>query len=68
MRKAMKAERTLSQVFEAYHSEPRMLDPYFRQLVEERGLERTICDYLAGMTDRYAVQEYKKLFDPEMLP
>jgi dGTPase len=68
MRMAMKAERTITQLFNAYRSEPRMLKPAFRQLIDERGLERTICDYLAGMTDRYAVQEYKKLFDPEMLP
>jgi dGTPase len=29
------------------------------------GLHRVVCDYLAGMTDRYAIQEYKRLFDPE---
>jgi dGTPase len=33
-----------------------------------RGLERTICDYIAGMTDRFAVQEHQKLFDPATLP
>jgi len=29
----------------------------------ERGLERTLCDHIAGMTDRYAIEEYKKLYD-----
>jgi dGTPase len=28
-------------------------------------LPRLVCDYLAGMTDRYAIQEHKRLFDPE---
>jgi dGTPase len=37
-------------------------------LVAERGLERAVCDYIAGMTDRFAVDEYKRLFDPEVLP
>jgi dGTPase len=32
--------------------------------LEERGLERTICDYIAGMTDRFAIDEFHKLFDP----
>jgi dGTPase len=68
IRMAVKAEHTITQLFNAYRSEPRMLKPDFRKLIDERGLERTICDYLAGMTDRYAVQDYKKLFDPEMLP
>jgi len=33
-----------------------------------RGLERTICDYIAGMTDRYAIEEHRKLFDSGTLP
>ncbi|HEX9386313.1 MAG TPA: hypothetical protein VF918_08335 [Anaerolineales bacterium] len=32
--------------------------------IEKRGLERTICDYTAGMTDRYAIEEYQRLFNP----
>jgi dGTPase len=38
------------------------------ELVGERGLERTVCDYIAGMTDRFAIEEYQKLFDPGMKP
>jgi dGTPase len=33
-----------------------------------KGQDQTICDYLAGMTDRFAVDEYQKLFDPLLLP
>jgi dGTPase len=45
-----------------------MLPPQFQELIETKGKERTICDYLAGMTDRFAVDEYQKLFDPSLLP
>jgi dGTPase len=32
--------------------------------LETEGKKRLICDYLAGMTDKYALEEYQKLFDP----
>ena len=41
-----------------------MLDPQYRRNMESEGTERTICDHIAGMTDRFALDEYKKLFDP----
>jgi dGTPase len=68
VRMAVKAENTITELFNAYRSEPTMLDDTFQALIEKRGLERTICDYIAGMTDRYAVEEHKKLFDPFTLP
>jgi dGTPase len=68
VRMAVKAERILNDLFLAYQAEPSMLPVHVQGLVEERGLERTICDYIAGMTDRYAVEEYQKLFDPLMKP
>lgn len=68
VRMAVKAENTITELFNAYRSEPTMLDDTFQALLEERGLERTICDYIAGMTDRYAVEEHQKLFDPLTLP
>lgn len=67
VRMAAKAERILTRLFQAYISEPRQLPPPTLEKVEqsEEGLFRVVCDYLAGMTDRYAIQEYKRLFDPE---
>lgn len=65
---AVKAERILSELFEAYKRDPQMLPRTVQAVVEERGLERAICDYIAGMTDRYAIEEYKKLFDPDTRP
>ncbi|HKJ27805.1 MAG TPA: deoxyguanosinetriphosphate triphosphohydrolase, partial [Anaerolineales bacterium] len=68
VRMAKKAERTITELFNAYQEEPSMLDERYQGLIEQRGLERTICDYIAGMTDRYAIEEYQKLFDPQTLP
>ncbi|NOZ50758.1 MAG: deoxyguanosinetriphosphate triphosphohydrolase [Chloroflexi bacterium] len=67
MRMAAKAERILFPLFEAYISEPKQLPPSTLAKVEhsDEGLHRVVSDYLAGMTDRYAIQEYKRLFDPE---
>jgi dGTPase len=40
-----------------------MLPHTVQASINVRGLERTICDYIAGMTDRYAIEEHQKLFD-----
>lgn len=68
MRMQMKAERIISDLFQAYCCEPAILPSHIQAWVNERGLERTICDYIAGMTDRYAVEEHQKLFDPATKP
>jgi dGTPase len=68
VRMAVKAERIITDLFEAYRDEPAMLPHHVQAWIEPRGLERTICDYIAGMTDRYALQEHAKLFDPSTLP
>jgi dGTPase len=63
-RMQVKAERLITDLFNAYRSEPLILPTVAQRYIEKRGLERTICDYIAGMTDRYAIEEHKKLFDP----
>lgn len=68
VRMAVKAERIISDLFRAYAQEPAILPDHVQEWTKERGLERTICDYIAGMTDRFAVEEYQKLFDPVMKP
>ncbi len=64
VRMQVKAERIISDLFHAYREEPTMLPEHVQFFVEKRGLERTICDYIAGMTDRYAIEEHQKLFNP----
>ena len=65
---AVKAERIVSDLFRAYIQEPAILPGHVQNNISERGLERTACDYIAGMTDRFAGEEYQKLFDPAMRP
>ncbi len=66
VRMAAKADRTIRALFDAYVSEPEQLPPETQARLEESGgdLHRVVCDYIAGMTDRYAIQEYKRLYDP----
>jgi dGTPase len=63
VRMQVKAERILTNLFNAYRSEPSILPTHVQEQVEVFGLERTICDYIAGMTDRFAIEEHQKLFD-----
>ncbi len=68
VRMAVKAEHMLGDLFRAYQAEPQILPEHIQAMVSEHGLERTICDYIAGMTDRFAVEEHTKLFDPSTKP
>ena len=66
-RMTQKADRIMSALFEVYMHEPKQLPPHVTRRVAEEGesIPRVIADYIAGMTDRFALQEHKKLFDPE---
>jgi dGTPase len=64
MRMQIKAERVISDLFAAYVAEPAQLPWAVQAELDERRVERVVCDYIAGMTDRFALQEYAKLFDP----
>ena len=68
MRMQVKAERTITDLFKAYHAEPLTLPEHVQAWIPARGLERTICDYIAGMTDRYAIEEHARLHDPYLKP
>jgi dGTPase len=64
VRMQVKAEHIITDLFQAYRAEPAILPDHVQFYIEKRGLERTICNYIAGMTDRYAIEEHKKLFNP----
>ncbi len=68
VRMQTKAEKFISELFNAYVSEPAQLPPSARQRIDEVGLHRAVCDYVAGMTDRFALDEHAKLFDPHERP
>jgi len=63
-RMRIKAERFLTMLFENYLQNPTLLPTSYQDKYEQDGRERVVCDYIAGMTDRYALDEYKRLFDP----
>ncbi|MDX2006918.1 MAG: deoxyguanosinetriphosphate triphosphohydrolase [Meiothermus sp.] len=66
MQQRDKTEAVLVKLFEIYCKSPDLLPSGVRHSFEEEGLERSVCDYIAGMTDRYALEEYERLFGEEM--
>ena len=59
-----KAKAMLQQLFEYYISHPDALPDDFQPQLSFDGMERTVCDYIAGMTDNYAVKKYTEIFVP----
>ncbi|MEJ5376200.1 MAG: deoxyguanosinetriphosphate triphosphohydrolase [bacterium] len=64
-RMRLKARRVIQGLFEAYLSHPTLLPIRHQHKADSEPLKRVICDYIAGMTDRFAIEEYRRLFDPE---
>ena len=64
VRQVHKAEFFLTTLYKAYLSRPTILPPSVQARLDQVSLERAACDYLAGMTDRFAMDEYKRLYDP----
>ncbi|WP_020676260.1 deoxyguanosinetriphosphate triphosphohydrolase [Geopsychrobacter electrodiphilus] len=60
----VKAEHFLTLLFESYIKNPTLLPRAHQEKFDEHGRERVICDYIASMTDRFAQDEYKKLYEP----
>jgi len=64
IRMADKAKRFIKELFQVYVARPEALPKKVQERIPGDGVRRAVCDYIAGMTDRYALDEYKKLFDP----
>ncbi|MDD5329473.1 MAG: deoxyguanosinetriphosphate triphosphohydrolase [Sulfuricella sp.] len=64
MRMSSKARRIIRELFHAFLGDARLLPPQFQEKAE-RDEPRAIADYIAGMTDRYAIREYRRLFAVE---
>jgi dGTPase len=56
-----KARRIITDLFQAFLAEPGLLPPEF-QVRAKTDTPRAIADYIAGMTDRYAIVEHRRLF------
>ena len=63
----VKAERMIGQLFEYYVKHMEELPEEYTRMIWEQGetVERVVCDYIAGMTDRYAVSTYQSLMIPK---
>ena len=60
-----KAQDMLRRLFEYYQKNPDELPDDFQSIRQEEGVERAVCDYIAGMTDPFAVDRFKELFLPK---
>ncbi len=59
-----KAKELLISLYGYYREHPEEMPELYLNILEREGVERAVCDYVAGMTDRYAVDLYRKLFVP----
>ena len=59
-----KAREMLKRMYEYYYTHPEAIPADFQPQMSMEGMERTVCDYIAGMTDNYAVDKYTQLFIP----
>ena len=59
-----KAKDMIAKLYEHFCKNPDKMPQLYRKLSEEYGIERSVCDYVAGMTDSYAISVFSKLFIP----
>jgi len=64
MRMSVKAKRIISELFDVFRTDNRLLPPQFQREEESKRI-RAIADYIAGMTDRYAILEHRRIFSVE---
>ena len=62
----IKAKQMLVQLFEHFENHPQLLPIDYLETISKESVGRAVCDYLSGMTDRYAIELYRDLFIPEV--
>jgi len=67
LRMSAKAQRIISDLFGIFMADSRLLPPQFQHLAEH-DRARAVSDYIAGMTDRYAIREHRRIFAVEEIP
>ena len=68
LRMSAKAQRIISDLFGVFMADSRLLPPQSQHLADERDRARAVSDYIAGMTDRYAIREHRRIFAVEEIP
>ena len=61
-----RAKELLAQLFYHFVKYPEEMPEFYRSNIEADGVERCVCDFISGMTDRYAIDTYKELFIPRV--
>ena len=61
-----RAVRVMEQLFRYYLEHPQEVGAQSRKRIKKIGLHRAVCDYIAGMTDRYVIQEHRRLFGSKL--
>ena len=61
-----KAQEMLMRLFEHFSKHPEAMPEFYRRNCEEEPVERCVCDFLSGMTDRYAIEVYSGLYVPRV--
>ena len=61
-----KAKGILGALFELFVKQPEKMPEFYYNRCESEGVERTACDFISGMTDRYAIELYKDLYIPKV--
>ncbi len=61
-----RAQNMLGQLFAHFVKHPEQMPELYRKNAEEEGVERCVCDFITGMTDRYAIETYRNLFIPQV--
>ena len=61
-----RAKELLAQLFHHFVKYPEEMPEFYRSNIEADGVERCVCDFISGMTDRYAIDTYKELFIPRV--
>jgi dGTPase len=64
LRMTSKAQRVLHELFEAFMGDTRLMPPEYHLAAQKTSAARIVADYIAGMTDRYAILEHRRLFEP----
>jgi dGTPase len=62
----VKAQSMLTELFEYFVKHPEKMPELYTRNLEAEGVRRCVCDYISGMTDRYAIELYNELFIPRM--
>ncbi len=65
-REAARAQEMLAGLFEYFEKYPEKMPALYRKNIDTEGVRRCVCDYISGMTDRYAIETYKDLFIPKV--